>query len=172
MYFEWNLVKWLKPKTDGHSEANTPITHILSIYLFDSVVFLPPSIIIWKRSWWPLLLITFWHLGATVGFSPRQQKLHQLSEASTCALLVLFPPMPVEILYARFLLSARGSSASALATRRPVLIFFQSLDDTKCRHKLDDISGGHFTTDGHSHAKPPADKLLRVRYGMLQNVVR
>lgn len=33
----------IKTKTDGHSEANTPLTRILSIYLFDSVVFLPPK---------------------------------------------------------------------------------------------------------------------------------
>lgn len=59
----------IKTKADGHSEANTPLTHIWSIYLFDSVVFLPPSVIIWKRSWWPLLLITFWRSGATVALS-------------------------------------------------------------------------------------------------------
>lgn len=56
------------------------------------------------------------------------------------AKLVLFPPMLVGILFDRFSLSARGSSASPLATRRPVLICFQPPGRHETRHELDDIT--------------------------------
>lgn len=122
----------IKTKTDGQSEANTPLTHILSIYLFDSVVFLPPSVIIWKRSWWPLLLITFWHLGATVVLSTAAAEAPPTVRGFDVRAARPLPPRcRLKFLRDRFLRSARGSSASASATRRPLLVCFQSLDDTK-----------------------------------------
>lgn len=86
----------IKTKADGHSEANTPLTHIWSIYLFDSVVFLPPSVIIWKRSWWPLLLITFWRSGATVALSTAAAEAPPTVRGFDVR-AARPPPMPVEI---------------------------------------------------------------------------
>lgn len=163
----------IKTKTDGHSEANTPLTHIFFSFIhLIQFVFLPPSVIIWNRSWWPLLLITFWHLGATVDFSPQQQKLRQLSVASTCTIVVLFPPLGgLNFIRQIFALSSEfvgdGPSDTAGRAYRAYSVAGRHEAPTRAgRHH-----GGHLIVTGRSHATPPAVKLFRVRYVMLRNVV-
>lgn len=147
----------IKTKADGHSEANTPLTHILSIYLFDSVVFLPPSVIIWKRSWWPLLLITSWHLGATVVLSTAAAEAPPTVRGfDVRAARPLPPDAGWNFLRDRLLRSARGVHRRARQRHVGRCSFVFSRWTTRnTPTRAGWHHGGHFTADGHSHAKTP-----------------
>lgn len=144
----------IKTKADGHSEANTALTHILSIYLFDSVVFLPPSVIIWKRSWWPLLLITFWHLGATVVHSTAAAEAPPTVRGFDVRATRPLPPDARWNFYATDFYDQLGVHRRARQRHVGRCSFVFSRWTTRnTPTRAGWHHGGHFTADGHSHAK-------------------